>query len=111
MTRTLAAVSAALALGLAGCQTLRSEHALIGAARPPTQQPVKVVMEGAPVPADAEEIAIVSATGVPGLVQLPDVIRALQAEAAALGANAIVRVRYDVGASTATATGVAVWIR
>jgi hypothetical protein len=62
------------------------------------------------VPAGAQEIAIVSATGSPSVVGLQDIVGALQAEAASVGANAVVRVRYDVGASTATATGVAVWL-
>lgn len=107
MIRRILAIAAALAL--AGCVTLRAEHALIGTARAPWSQDVKVLMEGAPVPAGAQEIAIVSATGAPA-VGLQGIVRALQAEAAAVGANALVRVRYDVGASTATATGVAVWL-
>lgn len=106
MTRTLALLAA---LALAGCVSLRAEHALIGAPRAPWGQDVKVLMEGAPAPAGAHEIAIVSATGSPD-VGLEAIVRALQAEAAAVGANAVVRVRYDVGASTATATGVAVWL-
>ncbi len=110
MNRKLAAL-AALALALAGCVTLRSEHAVIGTVRPTYPREVKVVMDGSPVPPDAEEIAIVSATGIVGIRELPDMVRALQAEAASVGANAVVRVRYDVGAQSATATGVAVWLR
>ena len=67
-------------------------------------------MDGAPVPAGVEEIAIVTATGEGAAARLPDVLGALQAEAASVGANAVVRVRYDVGAHQATATGVAVFL-
>jgi hypothetical protein len=108
MTRTLAVLSLC---ALAGCATVRSEHVLTGAARPPVAGDVKVVMEGAPAPADCEEIAIVTATGSFPAARLPAVIDALKREAASVGANAVIRVRYDVGASTATATGVAVQMR
>ena len=42
--------------------------------------------------------------------RLPAVIGALQDEARRLGCNAVIRVRYDRGAQSASATGVAVWI-
>ncbi len=67
-------------------------------------------MEGSPAPATFEEVAIVSATGYGRNATLPAVVDALQQEAAALGCNALVRVRYDAGASSATATGVAGWV-
>jgi hypothetical protein len=103
-------VALAAALALAACvPALRAEHALVGPPRPPSTATVRVVMDGAPVPAGAQEIAIVSATGSPA-GGLPAIMGALQAEAASVGANAVVRVRYDVGATSATATGVAVWI-
>lgn len=107
--RRLATLVAALAL--AGCGiTLRGEHVVTGTARSPFAGDVKVVMEGAPLPEQAQEIAIVTASGSGLDAKLPAVIAKLRTEAASVGANAVVRVRYDVGASQATATGVAVWI-
>jgi hypothetical protein len=99
------------AVALAGCVTLTSERVVTGAARPPFAGDVKVVMEGAPVPGDVEELAIVTASGQAMQATLPAVLGKLREEAAAAGANAVVRVRYDVGAQKATATGVAVWLR
>ncbi len=107
---TLLAVLA-LALVLGGCITLHSEHVVTGAPRPAFAGEVRVVMEGAPLPEGADEVAIVTATGEALDATLPAVLGKLRAEAAAVGANAVVRVRYDVGAQRATATGVAVWIR
>ena len=108
MRNAVAAILAAAAL--AGCITLRAEHALTGEQRPAWMGPVKVVMEGAPFPGEYEEIAIVTATGTAYEASLPTVVEGLQREAASLGANAVVRVRYDRGSETATATGVAVFL-
>jgi len=41
---------------------------------------------------------------------LPAVVGALQREAAVMGCNGVIRVRYDRGTHMATATGVAVWL-
>ncbi len=109
MSRMLGA--ALVTISLAACVTLRADHVITGAARPPHAGEVRILMEGAPVPGDCDEIAIVSATGVEWKATLPAVLSALQKEAAAVGANAVVRVRYDRGSSSATATGVAVWLR
>jgi hypothetical protein len=46
----------------------------------------------------------------PPPASLAAVLGALQDEAARLGCNAVIRVRYDRGAESATATGVAVWL-
>jgi hypothetical protein len=102
----------AAAVGLAGClmATVRSEHVLTGAPRAAWAGPVRVVMEGSAAPGAYQEVAIVSATGDGSEATLPAVIGALQREAAALGCNALVRVRYDRGSSSATATGVGVWM-
>jgi hypothetical protein len=110
MTR-LAPILAALALLAAGCVTLTGEHVVTGASRPPFAGDVKVVMEGAPLPEAADEIAIVTASGTAKDATLPAILGRLREEAAAVGANAVVRVRYDVGSSRSTATGVAVWVR
>ncbi len=105
--RRAAPLLAVLALG--GC-AVSAEHVVTGMARAPFAGDVKVLMEGAPVPEQAQEIAIVTATGSGADAKLPPILRKLRAEAASVGANAVVRVRYDVGSSQATATGVAVWI-
>lgn len=100
-----------LAALAAGCATqLRSEHVLTGTARPAWSGEVKIVMEGAPVPGTYDEVAIVNAIGSVGEATLPAVIGALQDEARKLGCNAVIRVRYDRGTNSASATGVAVWI-
>jgi hypothetical protein len=109
MTRILVVLAAAIAL--AGCSTLRAEHVITGVPGAPVGGEVQIVMEGAPIPGQFTEIAIVTATGTLVRASLPAVLEALTAEAAALGANAVVRVRYDRGASGATATGVAVLLQ
>ena len=99
-----------VALAAACATPLRSEHVLTGTARPAWSGDVKILMEGAPVPSSYDEVAIVNATGSTGEATLPAVIGALQDEARQLGCNAVIRVRYDRGAQSASATGVAVWI-
>ena len=100
-----------LAAATAACMTLQSEHVLTGVPRGgPWSGEVKVLMEGAPVPAKYEEVAIVNATGGAAQATLPAVIGALQDEARKLGCNAVIRVRYDRGEHNASATGVAVWL-
>lgn len=106
--RLLAAIAAA---ALAGCITLRTEHVLTGAPRPAWSGDVKVSMEGAAVAGEYDEVAIVTATGSAMDATLPAVLGALQQRAASLGCNAVIRVRYDRGATAATATGVAVRMR
>jgi uncharacterized protein YbjQ (UPF0145 family) len=101
----------AAALALAACGTVRSEHVVTGPVGPPFAGEVKVVMEGAPAPARYQEVAIVTATGAGAEAALPGVLGALRREAAALGADAVIGVRYDRGAGSATATGVAVRLR
>jgi uncharacterized protein YbjQ (UPF0145 family) len=101
----------ACALALSGCAMatpVQAEHVLTGAPREAYTGVVKVVMEGAEVGAPYEEIAIVSATGSGDRATLSEVLGALQREAASVGADAVIRVRYDRGATSATATGVAV---
>lgn len=102
------AAAVLFALGIAGCASLRAEHVLTGTARPPFGGEVAIVMEGAPLDRPYEEIGIVTATGGAQSATLPEVLGALKSEAARLGANAVIRVRYDRGAGSATATGVAV---
>lgn len=110
MIRRLAAVAIAVAAAavLTACASLKAEHVLTGTPLAPVGGEVRIVMEGAPSPGPFKEIAIVTATGTLAQAGLPAVLEALKSEAAKLGADAVVRVRYDRGASGATATGVAV---
>ena len=89
---------------------VQSEYVLTAPARPPYQGPVKVVLDGAPIEGTYTEIAIVSANGSGTDATLPAVLGKLQAQAAAIGANTVIRVRYDQGATNSAATGVAVWL-
>lgn len=109
--RLLASVLFATAAAHGACASLTAEHAVTGTPRSPFSGDVKVVMEGAPLPEAVDEIAIVTASGAGPDAKLPVIVNKLRAEAASVGANAVIRVRYDIGASRATATGVAVWIR
>jgi hypothetical protein len=68
-------------------------------------------MEGSPVAGEYDEVAIVSAVGTGEFGALPSVLNGLTSEAAKLGCNAVIHVRYDRGAQSATATGIAVRMR
>lgn len=103
-------IAVVAALGCVHAPELQAEHVLTGAASAPWTGPVRIVMEGAPGAGAYDEVAVVSARGVSREATLPAVLGALQAEAAQLGCNAVVHVRFEHGASTATATGVAVWM-
>lgn len=108
------AVILALILGLAGCvfpQALRAEHVLTGQPSAAHTGVVAIFLDGQASPPGAEEVAIVSATGSGYQATLQDVLGTLQAEAASLGATAVIRVCSERGLSDATATGVAVRVR
>jgi hypothetical protein len=96
----------ALAALAAACGGIRTHHVVTGQAGPAYAGTVAVHMEGAPLPAQYEEIALVQAEGAGG--NLATLLPALQARAAALGGNALVLVKVDQGAGHASATGVAV---
>ena len=100
-----------VATGIAGCVSLHSEHVLTGTPRAAFTGSVKVVMDGSPGPTDYDEVGIVSATGSGDSAALPAVLGALQGESAGLGCDAVLRVRYDRGVESATATGVCVRLR
>jgi len=70
---------------------------------------VEVFLEGAPLPSHYDEVAMVQAHG--NGANVSTLLPALQAEAAALGCNAVILVRVDQGSSHASATGVAVRTR
>ena len=108
MKRLIPLVAAIAALS--GCVTLRAEHALTGKPRPAYSGEVKIVMEGAPTTGQVDEIAVVNAIGAGQDSSLPVILKALQNEAASLGCNAVIRVRYGQGTNQASATGVAAWV-
>jgi hypothetical protein len=100
-----------LAIGLAACATVRSEHVVTGTPGPAHAGDVKISMDGTAVSGVYDEVAIVSAVGTRDAAALPTVLSALQGEAASLGCNAVIHVRYDRGVQSATATGVAVRLK
>ena len=109
MTR-MTRVALVLGILLPACATVNAEHVLTGTPGPPFAGDVKIVIEGSPVSAPYQEVAIVTATGQGAQALLPAILGALQSEAARLGCNAVIRVRYDRGQVSATATGVGVRI-
>lgn len=108
--KTISTLMVAVSM-MSGCMTLKAEHVLTGQPRPPWSGEVRVLMEGAPIAGEYTEVGIVTASGSAADATLPTVVSALQREAATLGCNGVIRVRYDRGTSTATATGVAVWLQ
>jgi len=108
MKKLAAILMAAVALGCPPPQTLRAEHVLTGVAGPPQSGAVRIVMEGGALGASYEEVAIVSATGWSSDATLPAVLGALQGEAAGIGCDAVIHVRFEQGSQMAAATGVAV---
>ena len=78
-----------LGIVLPACATLNAEHVLTGTPGPPFAGEVKIVMEGSPISAPYQEVAIVSATGQGAHALLPAILGALQSEAARLGCNAV----------------------
>lgn len=92
---------------LAACGGLHRDHVVtgtIGAWR----GPIDIVMESAPQPAVAAEVGMVRAMGWGNQANLTAVIDGLRAEAALLGANAVIRVRIDQGTTNVSAVGMAV---
>jgi hypothetical protein len=92
---------------IAGCGTLQTHHVLTGPPGPPRGD-VRVVLQGQPVPADMQEVAIVQAVGTGPYARLENVIGGLTAEAGQLGCSAVVNVKIDQGSTTASGTGTCV---
>ena len=110
MKRTLGLLLVSFALGCADLPVpaAGSEHVLTGEAFPPYSGTVRIVMDGASMDDAFEEVAVVSAKGESANATLQAVLGALQNEAASLGCDAVIHVRYEQGARIASATGVAV---
>lgn len=97
-----------LVLLLAGCGYVVGSHLITGPVGPPHSGPVTVVMENAPVPFAFTEVAVLQAIGHGVRANLADVLGALQTQAAALGCDAVIRIRIDQGSGMASGTGVCV---
>ena len=96
-----------VALALAGCGTVDTHRVVSGHAYTPHAGPVAIGMEGAPVPPDLEEVAIIQAVGRGTKANMPSVIDGLIHEAQSLGCTHIVRVRIDQGNGMTSGSGVA----
>lgn len=101
-------IGAAVLVLMTACSQVRTHHVVTGTPGPPTAGPVTTVMQGSPVPFAYREIAIVQAVGTGGDADLEHVVRGLQKDAAALGADAVINVRIDQGSGQASGTGIAV---
>jgi hypothetical protein len=96
----------ALAAMAVGCYGVSTHRVLTGEPGPPFAGSVAVHMDGAPLPPNYEEVALVQAEG--SGANLETLLPALRRQAAALGCDAVVLVKVDQGAAHASATGVAV---
>lgn len=92
---------------LSACGRLQNHHVLTGSAGTPSTGPVRIVMEGGPLPDGFVEVAIVQSVGSGNKAALEPLVSGLKQEAQALGCNTVVRVRVDQGSQHATAVGVA----
>ena len=95
-----------LSLFAAACGTTRTSRVVTGKSSSPYSGDVKVLMDGAAVPAGLEEVGLVQAIGHGLHANLEHVIEGLRAEAAALGCDTVAQVKVDQGASQASANGV-----
>ena len=102
-----AVIVAAAWAACTGCSYTTTHHVLTGQALPPYAGPVTIVLEGAPMPPNVQEVAIVQAVGNGGDADLEHTVEGLKKEARALGCDIVVNVHVDQGANTAAASGVA----
>lgn len=108
--RYLGLVVALLTLS-AGCGTILTAHAIIGRGGPAHTRPVEIVLVGQRASRNYEEVAVVQAIGRGDQGDAAHVLDGLRREAAALGCDAVLAVRVDVGTRQASAVGVAVrWV-
>jgi len=98
----------AAAMALCGCGRVQTSRVITGPTGAPFAGQVAIVMENAPPPAQFVEVAILQSIGYGMSADLASVVGGLQAEAARLGCDAVIRVRVDQGASQASGTGVCV---
>jgi hypothetical protein len=69
---------------------------------------VAVIMDGATLPSNFEEVGIVQAIGHGDEADMPHVIEGLRQKAASLGCDTVIRVKVDQGVTIASGTGVAI---
>ncbi len=101
----------ALALAAAGCGSTSTYRVVTGAAARPSRAEPRLFLDGASLPSNYAEIAVVQAVGRGNHADVGHVYDGLRAEAAALGADAVISARFDQGTTQASGTGVAVrWI-
>ncbi len=99
----------ALALvACAACGSTSTYHVLTGAPGRPTRVDPRVYLEGASLPSDYAEVAIVQAVGRGTHADLEHVVEGVRAEAAALGCDAVIATHAGSGQTQSSATGVAV---
>jgi hypothetical protein len=98
----------ATALLLSGCARMVTSRVITGPVGPPHAGPVVVVMENAPPPPHFVEVALLQAIGHGQSANLAKVVESLISQAAALGCDAVIRVRIDQGSTQASGTGVCV---
>ncbi len=108
---TCGAAVAFLVACLGGCGSTTTHRFLVGPPMTPASTNVAVILDGSPLPPLFVEVAIVQAVGRGTQADLEHVIDGLRREAAAVGCDAVIRVRIDQGATTASGTGVAVRIQ
>jgi len=87
---------------------LQTHQVVTGPTGRPYAGSVAIHMDGAPLPPQYTEVALVQAEGYGQ--DLSTLLPALKTQAAALGCDAVILVRVDQGAGHASATGVAVRI-
>lgn len=95
-------------LGCAGCGSTATFHVITGTPGRPTRVDPRVYLEGAALPSDYAEVAIVQAVGRGTHADLEHVVEGVRAEAAALGCDAVIATHADSGQTQSSATGVAV---
>jgi hypothetical protein len=111
------AFAALLCVVLSGCGHIDTHAALVrsgsGGGLPlPHARPVALYMGPAEPSHRFEEIAVVQAIGVGAKSTMEDVAQALSARAAALGCDAVLRIRIDVGYTRTHGAGICVvWLR
>jgi hypothetical protein len=94
-----------------GCGSTLTAHAIIGRGAPAHTRPVEIFLVGQRTPRNYEEVAVVQAIARGDHGDAAHALDGLRREAAALGCDAVLAVRVDVGTRQVAAVGVAVrWL-
>lgn len=101
-------IAIAFILTVAACGSVDTSYVLTGQAQSPQGGEIHVVMEGQPAAPGYVELGLVQARATGRLADMPNVVTGLVSQARALGADAIINVRIDQGATMASGTAVAV---